>query len=725
MKTIRKFVMFALVAMVANASWGALTLRDAVLPQNKKGIGRIVPAADGESYYQLNSNGSAIEKVSYKTGAKKVVFDSKEARDCPVNHWDGFSFSEDEGKILLHTNSKYIYRRSFSADYYVYEIYHNKLTKLTQAGGERIATISPNGRMVAFVKDNNVYLKKLDFNTEIAVTTDGKVNSVINGATDWVYEEEFRLTNSITWSPDNSTFAFLRFDETDVRMWQFQIFGGQCNADSKYKLYPGLYEYKYPVAGEVNSKVTVQSYDVDNRVIKTMKVPMASDDYIPYIVFGPTADRLMVFKLNRNQNEATIYAVNPRSTVAKSVYTEKSKTWIDIDLFNQTKFYNDHFIVMSDRSGYTHLYQYTNAGALSKQITNGEWNVTEYYGYNETLKTYYFQSTITSPLDRTITKLDAKGVVSAVVKEPGTFSASFSKNMAYYVQTFSDAKTPEQYKVCSAAGKALRNLELNSEYAAKFTGADVPQREFFKFTTGDGITLNGYMIKPLDFNASKKYPVIMAQYSGPGSQYVLNKWKLDWEAYFATQGFIVVAVDGRGTGGRGKAFESIVYMNLGYYESIDQIAAANYMASQPYVDAKNIGIYGWSFGGYEVLMAMSQDNSPYKAGVAIAPVTDWRFYDTIYTERYMRTPQENDEGYSKSAPINRVEKLKGHLLMMHGTADDNVHVTNAYEYSSKMASSNKLFDLMIYPNMNHSINGCETRVPLYMKVLDFYNTNLK
>lgn len=721
-----KKILLLMIAMCAigMASAEDFSLRDAVLWQGKKGIGEVTPSSDGESYYQMR-DGDKVVKVSFKTGSEQVVFDSSTARDCNISQWGGFYMSPDESKILLYANAEAIYRHSFRADFYVYELRHNKLEKLSKAGSEEIATFSPDGRMVAYVHDNNIYIKKLDYGTEVAVTTDGKKNNVINGVPDWVYQEELDMLNSLAWSPDNLTLSFIRWDESRVKTYPLQMFNGACNPIKENELYPGMYEYKYPKAGCENATVSVISYDVENRTLKTMNVPMAKDDYIAKIVYGKSSDRLMVTKLNRHQTEITLYAVNPRSTVAKSIYSEKSNTWIDYSLVTNAVYYDDFFIIRSEKSGWTHLYQYSNGGALMKQLTNGQWNVTDYYGYNPTTKSFYFQSTQVSPLDRTIAKVDAKGVVTPIVKGAGTYSAIFSGNMSYYIQNFSDAKTPNQYRVINTlTGKTVRNLELNEVYAEKYTGSSVPKREFFKFEC-NGNMLDGYMIKPLKFDANKKYPVIMSQYSGPGSQMVKNSWKVDWEEYFATQGYIVVCVDGRGTGYRGKEFESSVYMKLGKYETEDQIAAANYMASQSYVDAKRIGIWGWSFGGYEVLMAMSQTNSPYAAGVAIAPVTDWRFYDTIYTERFMRTPKENEFGYNDGSPLKRIDKQKGRLLIMAGTADDNVHITNTYQYVAEMTQQNKLFDMMVYLNMNHSIYGCGAREPLYRKVLEFFNNNLK
>ena len=716
---------FASLLILIAFSVNAFELYDAVLYNKPAGIGQITPSVDNKSYYKFNADKSAIEKISYATGeCVGKIFDSATARNCNVKEWEGFTMSEDESKILLYTNSCAIYRHSFKADYYVYEVRHNKLMKVSAEGGEEIATMSPDARQVAYVKDNNVYIFKVDYGSTVAVTKNGEKNKIINAVPDWVYQEEFGILNSFAWSPDNLTLSFIQWDESNVPMYKMMTYKGACNPKNQFALYPGVFEYKYPVAGENNSRVKVLSYDVETRKLQDMKVPLDLDGYIPNIKFAKSSDRLMVTTLNRTQNDLKIYAVNPRSTVSKLIYSEKSDSWINVDLANQAEYMNNTFTILSDKSGYTHLYLYSNSGALIKQITDGEWNVTDYYGYDELKKIYYIQTTKRGALNRSIAKVDAKGVVTEVSKTDGTYAVSFNNDFTYYIQNFSDINTPNQYSIWNTAkSKKVRDIETNDTYAQKFL-TKVPKREFFTMEN-DGYTLNGYIIKPLDFDSSKKYPVIMSQYSGPGSQQVLNKWTLDWENYFATQGYIVACVDGRGTGGRGKKFESIVYMNLGKYESIDQLAAANHMASQPYVKSSKIGIWGWSYGGYETLMAMSQPKSKYAAGVAIAPVTDWRFYDTIYAERYMRTPNENVEGYKNSAPINFTSNLKGELLIMYGTADDNVHPANTLEYVAELTSKNKLCDMMVYTNMNHSINGCDVRLPLYKKVLRFFNGTLK
>lgn len=716
---------FASLLILIAFSVNAFELYDAVLYNRPAGIGQITPSVDNKSYYKFNADKSAIEKISYATGeCVGKIFDSATARNCNVKEWEGFTMSEDESKILLYTNSSAIYRHSFKADYYVYEVRHNKLMKVSAEGGEEIATMSPDARQVAYVKDNNVYIFKVDYGSTVAVTKNGEKNKIINAVPDWVYQEEFGILNSFAWSPDNLTLSFIQWDESNVPMYKMMTYKGACNPKNQFALYPGVFEYKYPVAGENNSRVKVLSYDVETRKLQDMKVPLDLDGYIPNIKFAKSSDRLMVTTLNRTQNALKIYAVNPRSTVSKLIYSEKSDSWINVVLANQAEYLTNTFTILSDKSGYTHLYLYSNSGALIKQITDGEWNVTDYYGYDELKKIYYIQTTKRGALNRSIAKVDAKGVVTEVSKTDGTYAVSFNNDFTYYIQNFSDINTPNQYSIWNTAkSKKVRDIETNDTYAQKFL-TKVPKREFFTMEN-DGYTLNGYIIKPLDFDSSKKYPVIMSQYSGPGSQQVLNKWTLDWENYFATQGYIIACVDGRGTGGRGKKFESIVYMNLGKYESIDQLAAANYMASQPFVNSSKIGIWGWSYGGYETLMAMSQPKSKYAAGVAIAPVTDWRFYDTIYAERYMRTPNENVEGYKNSAPINFTSNLKGELLIMYGTADDNVHPANTLEYVSELTSKNKLCDMMVYTNMNHSINGCDVRLPLYKKVLRFFNGTLK
>lgn len=724
MRTISKILAGAFIATATTFGASALELSDFVLSYRPYGIAATQKALNGEYYYQKSTDGSKIFRIAYKNEANETtIFNSEELKGCKITDWDGYEMSNDETKILLHTDTKMIYRYSYIADYYVYDVKSQRITKLTDEGGEEIATLSPDNQKVAFVKNNNVYIKNLADGSITTVTTDGEKNKIINGVPDWVYQEEFGILNSLKWSPSSNTLAFIRFDESQVPMYSMTMYEGDCHPNKDYSLYPGSYDYKYPVAGEKNSVVSVMAYDLATSRLQKMNLPITDNDYVPHIDYGTQDDRLMVSTLNRTQNDLHIYAVNPATTQATEVYAEQSTSWIDSKSANDVMYYDTFFVMPSEKSGYMHLYQYAYDGKLIKQLTSGNENVTEFYGYDKARKQFFYQRT-NGPLNRMVESVDAAGKVTALTDGDGTYSAKFNSNFKYYIRTFSSQRIPNQYAIYNVNGKKVRDLELNREFAEKYTAPTVPQREFITVES-DGYKLNGYIIKPVDFDPNKKYPVIMQQYSGPGSQQVLNKWSLDWQEYFATQGFIIACVDGRGTGGREKAFQSVVYQKLGKYESIDQIAAAKYMASLPYVDAKHIGIWGWSYGGYEALMAMSTPGSDYAAGVAIAPVTSWKFYDTIYAERYMRTPQENPDGYHDGAPLENTDKLKGKLLIMWGSADDNVHVINSMQYISKLHGQGNQFDMMIYTNMNHSINGCSVRLPLYQRVLNFFKANLQ
>lgn len=724
MNTVNKILALAAFAGATAFGASALELSDFVLTNRPYGIAATQKALNGEYYYQQSADGSKIYRIAYKNEANEsTVFDSEQLRGCKITDWDGYEMSADESKILLHTDTKMIYRHSYVADYYVYDVKSGRITKLTDEGGEEIATLSPDNQKVAFVKSNNVYIKNLADGSVTTVTTDGEKNKVINGVPDWVYQEEFGILNSLKWSPSSSTLAFIRFDESKVPMYSMAMYEGDCHPNKDYALYPGSYDYKYPVAGEKNSVVSVMAYDLNGKSLTKMNLPITAEHYVPHIDYGTKDDQLMVSTLNRTQNDLRIYAVNPASGAATEVYAEQSSSWIDSETANSVQYYHTFFVIPSEKSGYMHLYQYAYDGKLIRQLTSGNENVTEYYGYDKAHNQFFYQRT-NGPLDRTVECVDGNGKLTALTNGKGTYGAKFGSGFKYYIRTYSSLRTPNQYAIYNVNGKKVRDLQMNHEYAEKYTAPNVPHRELITVES-DGYQLNGYIIKPADFDPNKKYPVIMNQYSGPGSQQVLNKWSLDWQEYFATQGFIVACVDGRGTGGREKAFQSVVYQRLGKYESIDQIAAAKYMASLPYVDANRIGIWGWSYGGYEALMAMSTPGSNYAAGVAIAPVTSWKFYDTIYAERYMRTPQENPDGYRDGAPLENYDKLKGKLLIMFGSADDNVHIINSMQYIAKLHGQGTQFDMMVYPNMNHSINGCGVRLPLYQRVLNFFKENLQ
>ena len=679
-------------------------------------------APDGVSYFALSDDKRTIDRYDIATGNKiECLFDIANTRETTIGYVEGFEVSENGRYILVYNETKPIYRRTFTATYYAYEVRSRLLKPLSrQFKQQQAPLISPDGRMIAFVAENNIYIKKLDYDSEVQVTKDGEKDRIINGVPDWVYEEEFCTTMSMAWAPDNLTLCYLKYNESEVPLYTLPLYQGTCDAMNQYALYPGEYTYKYPVAGQKNSKVTLHAYDVENRKITDITMPDSKIEYIPGIQYGgDTSDILIVLTLNRDQNHYEIYSVNPKSTVAKSIYTEDSKAWVDPMAYENIKLLNDGFLVVSSRTGYNHIYKYTYAGALVKAITSGQFDVTDSYG-QDAKGNFYYQAASPSPIDRTVVKIDAKGVATVVSKKEGTSSASFCPDMSKMMLKYSDATTAPLYTFNNSDGKQLRVVEDNARYAAKYAG--MPTKKFFKMQS-DGYELNGYMILPE--NATGKLPVIMYQYSGPGSQLVLNSWSVDWENYFATQGYAVVCVDGRGSGGNGREFQDVVYKRLGYFETIDQINAAKYVATLPWADPNRIGIYGWSYGGYEALMAASATSNPYKAAVAIAPVTDFRFYDTVYAERYMLTPQQNEEGYRKSAPLNCVQGLKCPLLIMYGTADDNVHPQNSIQYVSKLQSIGGLCDMFIFPNMNHSIYGCNSRSVVYAKMLDFFNLRLK
>lgn len=699
-----------------------------------KTIRNIVPMPDGEHYAQMNSEGTQITKYSFKTGDPvEVVFDVNKARGADFKTFDSYQFSPDGSKLLIATDTQPIYRHSSTAVHYLYSLNrnvdgvttNNKLEKLSDGGPQQTPVFSPDGTMVAFVRDNNIYLVKMLYgNSESQITEDGKYNSIINGHPDWVYEEEFAMKNALAFSPDNSMIAYVRFDESEVPTYEFPLFAGAEPAFNEFEAYPGNYSYKYPKAGLKNSKVEVRSFDIKSKVTRTMNVPVDADGYIPRIFFTEDPSKLVVMTLNRHQNKFDMYYVDPRSTVAKLLLRDDSPYYINDNVFDNIKFYPDGFSFISEKDGYPQLYWYSTGGNLIKQVTKGDFEVKSFLGYDAKDGSFYYTSNEGSPMRQGVYKVDKKGKKIRLSEEEGINNAIFSPTMQYYVNTYTSLNTPTITTLNSNEGKTLKTLIDNKELKNKVAQQGLPQKEFFTFKTPNGIELNGWMMKPTDFSATKKYPVIMFQYSGPGSQQVLDNFAVSWETYMASLGYIIVCVDGRGTGGRGAEFQKSTYLKLGVQEAEDQVAAAKYLGTLPYVDKNRIGIWGWSYGGYTTIMSMSEGTPVFKAGVAVAAPTDWKFYDTIYTERYMRTPKENPNGYKAASAFTRANKLNGNLLIIHGMADDNVHFQNVAEYSEHLVQLDKQFDMQVYTNRNHGIYGGNTRNHLYRRMTNFFLNNL-
>lgn len=690
-----------------------------------KKVNLIRSMADGEHYTQMNSDSTAILRYAYRTG--KVVdtlFSVRTARECSFKKFADYEISGDESKVLICCDKEQIYRRSYKANYYLYEVKRNLVSPLSKGGKQQMATFSPNGRMVAFVRQNSIYLVKLDYGTESQVTKDGEPGKILYGVPDWLYEEEFSFNRAFEFSPDNTSIAFLRFDETAVPEYTFPMYKGMAPAYDQFSSYPGISTLKYPKAGQSNAKVSVQTFNIMSKVIKTMVLKDEEIEYIPRIRFMPYDGQLALLTLNRQQNKLTIYAANPGSGLTKILIREANDKYVDCDNFDKMAFLSDRIIYVSEKDGFRHLYDYSPTGVFRKQITKGDWEVTEFLGYNSTTGTYYYQSNEGSPLRTAIYSMDGKGRKVRLTEGDGNHSATFSDGFRYFVNTFSNKQTPNVTTIRDAAGRTLATLENNAALKSKLTPADFLPKEFFTFNTSKSVALNGWMIKPANFDAQKRYPVVMVQYSGPGSQNVKDEWRYDWTQHLAQSGYLVVCVDGRGTGGRGAAFRNQTYKHLGLMEAEDQIEAAKYLSTQSYVDKNRLAIWGWSYGGYNTLMSMSLGNGIFKAGISIAPNTDWRFYDTAYTERYMQTPGENNDGYEQSSPIRHASQLQGNLLLVQGIADDNVHFQNTAEYAEALVQAGKQFEMQIYTNRNHSIFGGNTRQHLYERFMRFLERNL-
>lgn len=725
----------ALLMFVATMSAGGkLTLPDITSGKfAAKTVNGINPIEGTDTYARISQDGERVVCCSFKTGKElSVLFDVKNTMGCKIDGFDDYVLSPDGKRMLIQTKTERIYRRSFKADFYIYNIESRRLDRLSDGDKQQIPTWSPDGQQVAFVRGGNIFLVKLLYdNAEIQVTKDGKFNEVINGLPDWVNEEEFGFNSALTFNADGTMICWIRYDESKVKTYSLEMYKGMKPAKEEYDTYPGFYSYKYPKAGEDNSTVSAWSYDIKSHKINRLQVPLDADGYMPRI--KPTNDpmRIVVYTMNRHQDDLCLYAVNPRSTVAQLIIKEHVDKYVREEAMEGVKFVGDKILLPSDRSGYTKLYIYNMNGQLQRTIGDGNYDITSVYGYDPKTGDVYYQAAALGATDRQVYVTHKNGKTVRLTDREGWNTAFFSGDFQYFVNTWSDYNTPYVFTTRTREGKVINTIEDNKAVKQLVSDYGFCKREPFSFTTSEGVVLNGWMVKPKDFDANKKYPVIMHQYSGPGSQQVTNSWSAGsmgqggaFDSYLAQEGFIVVSVDGRGTGGRGSEFEKCTYLNLGNLESKDQVETALYVGTLPYVDKDRIGIWGWSYGGFNTLMSMSEGRGVFRAGVAIAPPTNWKYYDSVYTERYMRTPKENPDGYATN-PIERAPKLHGALLICHGTADDNVHPQNTYEYSEALVQADKDFRELFYTNRNHSIFGGNTRNHLLRQVAQFFKTELK
>ena len=688
-----------------------------------KGMDELQSMKNTNQYTVLNSDRATksmqIDLYDFAT-LKKVsnLIDTKNFKEL-ADGIDSYTFDDSEKKILIACHTNKIFRHSFTADYFLYDIAAKTLTKLFDFQVQE-PTFSPDGTKIAYAKENNLYVYDLASKKSTAVTTDGKKNAVINGITDWVYEEEFAFVRAFDWSADSKKLAYIRFDESSVPEFSMSIF--------QKSLYPTVDTFKYPKAGEKNSVVSLHIFDGTSNVTKKVELGNYNDFYIARLQWTKDSNVLSAQVLNRHQDNLDLLFVDGTAATAKVVLNEKDKAYVDVT--DNLTFLNDNsFIWTSEKDGFNHIYLYDKTGKLKNQVTKGNWEITSYYGFDEKAKTIFYQSTENGSINRDVYRigLDGKNKVH-LSKNTGTNAATFSPNFQFFINTFSSASQPTAYTLNeSKTGKEIQVIENNQTLATKLGGYNLPSKEFFVLKTAKGNELNAWMIKPKDFDPNKKYPVFMFQYSGPGSQQVANQWSNTndyWFMMLAQQGYIVACVDGRGTGFKGADFKKVTQLQLGKYEVEDQIDAAKVIGSYPYVDASRIGIFGWSYGGFMASNCIFQGADVFKMAIAVAPVTNWRFYDSVYTERYMQTPQENASGYDNNSPINHVDKLKGKFLLIHGSADDNVHLQNSMQMIEALIQANKQFDSQIYPDKNHGIYGGKTRIQLYNKMTNFIIENL-
>lgn len=675
-----------------------------------KGIAGIASMKNGENYLVIEPTG--IAKYSYKTSQKEGnIVDGK---------FESYEFSDDESKILLLKESQPIYRHSFLGKFDVKDLKSGKTISLNDGQALQEPRFSPDATKVAFIVENNLFYQDLNSGEITQITNDGRKNSIINGLADWVYEEEFGHARQYEWTKNSDAVVFVKSDESQVPEIYIPIYGKN--------LYPAEMRYKYPKAGEKNSIVSAQLYRLDTKRTMPLNLSSFKNYYIPNVIQTAKPDEIVLVTSERIQNASDILKVNTKTGAIQKLFTETDEKWIDTDSPTLEFLEDDSFLWASERDGNRHLYWYDKDGKLKKQITKGNWEVTDYYGFNPKSKEIYVQTTEKGSINKVISKVNIENGKSQLISNAeGNNSANFSKNYSYFIETSSTASKPYTFVLKDGNGKTVKELQNNNDQLQKLKADNFSEKEFITIPNGAGDQMNAWVIKPKNFDPNKKYPLFMFQYSGPGSQQVANSWDTGntlWFNHLVQKGYIVACVDGRGTGYKGTKFKKVTYMNLGKYEIEDQITAAKWFGTQSYIDKSRIGMFGWSFGGYMTSLAMTKGADVFKAGIAVAPVTNWRYYDSVYTERFMRTPQENPDGYDKNSPTEYAKLLKGKFLLIHGTADDNVHFQNSMEFSEALIQNKKQFDFMAYPDKNHGIYGGQTRPQLYQKMTDFIIENL-
>lgn len=684
-----------------------------------KGFPGVVPMKDGHHYCQLKHDSLKVFEFATGNLVRTIITGDKliPKGDTAPLEMSSFEFSDDETKILFATDEEPIYRRSSKADYFIYDIAGGQLLALSDNGKQRLATFSPDGRKVAFVRDNNLFIRDISgggSEKEVQITKDGRQNEIINGAADWVYEEEFEFSKAFEWSPDSKRIAFYRFDESKVKEYQLTTYG---------ELYPGQEKYKYPKAGEANSVVTLFIYTIGNDRLVDLFLGDNPDIYIPRIKWTQDPALFSFYRMNRHQNKLELMFADALTGSVRSVYEEDNKYYIEI---NDHLFFlkeNKGFLLSSEKSGARQVYWYDMSGRLLRQVTNDRGEVLDVYGTDPSGEWLYYSANDGIPTDRYVCAVSLKnGKAVTLTPKAGSNLPQFSSDFSYFIHRWSDINTPPVLTICDNKGKVVRTLQENNKLRENMSEFGFSKATFLKIRTTEGVELNAWMLMPPDFDSTKRYPVLFTIYGGPGSQTVLNSWGAvsSWNQLWAQHGIIVVSVDNRGTGGRGEEFKKMTYLQLGKYETIDQIEAAKYFGGLPYVDKTRIGMWGWSFGGYLTLSCLTKGADYFSFGIAVAPVTNWKYYDNIYTERFMRTPSENSDGYEFNSPINHAASLKGDLLLIHGMSDDNVHPQNSYDFMTALVAADRQFELQLYPNSNHGIyTGKNTTFHLYTRMTDF------